>query len=328
MRAEALLDAIGDVRNVYIQQAQLRKKKHRQLPWIAAAAACLALVLTAGLLLRPSSNKYPPIPWPQAGGQTSLSAEFSLDPALTLPDTAEPIAVYQPVIPNLDALCAELAAFHGLDNQWKENDLHRYIATDTCLLEVEKDTGYWTYQDRTVIKFSNEPSILTDDEAIQIAKATAEHYGVDLAFLSNVQVGHGTISSADTPIGQEAIVGHDVYFYPSIDGYDVWGICRFMVSVNGTGQVSTVMKLYPEFALHAMEQAVSPADAFRAIQAGAGHFMDTTDATSVVFHSYDIIYYADFDPATQQQYCQPLYVFYGDDCRVLYPVLGEQRFRG
>ena len=72
MRAEALLDAIGDVRNVYIQQAQLRKKKHRQLPWIAAAAACLALVLTAGLLLRPSTGFLNCL-------QTPLSALQSLD---------------------------------------------------------------------------------------------------------------------------------------------------------------------------------------------------------------------------------------------------------
>lgn len=338
MRAEDLLDAIGNVRSSYVRDAEGRKKNRRWIPWTAAAAACLALVMGVGMFLQQRNATYPAIPWPQAGGEANTGTDFSLSPELTLPDTAEPIAVYMPVTPDLDALCAELAAFHGLENVWKENELHRYIATDTCLLEVEKDTGYWTYQNRTVNLYSADPSTLTDAQAIEIAKATATKYGVDLNVFSDVQIGYGLAGTADTPIGQEIITSHCVYFYPSIDGYDTWGICRFMVSVSGTGQVGSVMKLYPELTFYAMEEAVSPADAFRAIQKGNGHTIDTTDATSVVLHSYEIVYYVDFDPTAQQQYCQPVYVFYSDyldadgqvctnGYAVMYPVLGGHRFR-
>ena len=338
MRAEDLLDAIGNVRASYIADARFQKKNYRWISWAAAVAACLGLLIGVGTFLRSRDTAYPPIPWPQAGGAASTGTEFSLTPELTLPDTAAPIAVYTPVAPDMDALCAELAAFHGLENVWKENELHRYIATDICLLEVEKGTGYWTFQDRTVDRFSAEPSVLTDVQAIEIAKETAAEYGLDLRVFSDIQVGYGTMGTAETPIGQEVIVSHDVYFYPTIGGYSTWGICRFVVSVNGTGQVSSVMKLYPEWTLHAMEEAVSPAEAFRAIQKGNAHFPEAYDAASVIFHSYEIVYYVDFEPSEQLKYCQPVYVFYGncldadgqvcgDNYTVMYPVLGEHRFR-
>lgn len=49
MKAENLLDAIGDVKNAYIAELAGSRRSRSRRPWLAAIAACLALVLMIGL---------------------------------------------------------------------------------------------------------------------------------------------------------------------------------------------------------------------------------------------------------------------------------------
>lgn len=76
MRSEAILDAIGEADDRYIEEAAPRGKKAQKYAWMkwGAAAACLALAVYAGLRFLPPESSGPNVP----GGTGSL-------PMLTIP---------------------------------------------------------------------------------------------------------------------------------------------------------------------------------------------------------------------------------------------------
>ena len=264
------------------------------------------------------ANKYPPINWPKIGASSINVDKISVSTDMPLSEDASEMTIYKAKQPNIDEICKNLSSILSITEEWTVKDARRLIANEKYIVEVNTQTGYWSFQNRTItneLYGSSEQSSLTNDEVRQKAKEVAIKFGVDQTLFSKLSVGNIEQTTFDPQTNSEItkVVGHSVYFYPVIDGKDVWGIARFVVTLDGKGQVAGIMKSYPDLEIHSQVEAVSPKGASEKILSQEGIMMSDgpSDADAVVVNDYEVVYYIDIISFEEDNYFQPVYAFKG-----------------
>ena len=341
MKSHELLEVIGEAQDIYLLDAKIPKKKSTPV-WVkwTAMAACLILVIGLVIpelfILNPNNediggpgvtnpsidsnltNKYPPINWPEAGASSENVSKLSMSTDMPLSEDANEITIYKAKQPNIDDICKNLSSILSITEQWTVKDTRRFIANEKYIVEVNTQTGYWSFQDRSItngLYGSSKQSSLTNDEVCQKAKEVAIKFGVDQTLFSKLNIGNIEQTTLDPETESEItkVVGYNVYFYPVIDGKDVWGVARFMVTLDGTGQVAGIMKSYPDLEMHSQVKTISPKEASQKILSKEGIMMsdDPYDANAVVVDDYEVVYYIDIISFDEENFLQPVYVFKG-----------------
>ena len=341
MKSHELLEVIGEAQDSYVLDAKIPKKKSTPV-WVkwAAMAACLILVIGLVIpqlfLLNPNNediggpgvsnpsldsnlaSKYPQINWPEIGAPSKNVDKISMSADMPLSEAANEITIYKAKQPNIDEICMNLSSILSITENWTSKDVRRYIANEKYTVEVNTQTGYWSFQDRSItneLYQSSEQSSLTNDEVCQKAKEVAIKFGVDQTLFSKLSVGGIEQTTFDPQTDSEVtkVVGHNVYFYPVIDGKDLWGIARFVVTLDGKGQVAGIMKSYPDLEIHSQVKAISSKDASEKILSQEGIMIsdDPSDADAIVVNDYEVVYYIDIISFEEDNFFQPVYVFRG-----------------
>ena len=263
-------------------------------------------------------NTYPEINWPEVGGvqeQLPVSADVALE--LTDQSTAK---IYKAKAPNIPEICAYLKSFYNIADQWELVDDINIISSENTMMMVDLNTGYWVFKDNIIsnqLYSSQEAAAISADQAIDIATEIAKKHNVDLDVFCDIKatpIECEFVQSDSAPnITTSVVVGYDVYLYPIIDGKSVWGISRFIVTVDGNGSVARVVKSYPELEFCAEETIITKKHALSTIMQGEGYLMSShpTQADSIVINSCEIVYYLDIISFKEDNYCQPVYVFTG-----------------
>ena len=196
MKSYELLEVIGEAQDSYVIDAKAPKKKSTPV-WVkwAAMAACLILVIGLVIpelfILNPNNediggpgvtnpsidsnltNKYPPINWPKIGASSENVNKISMSTDIPLSEDTNEITIYKAKQPNIDEICMNLSSILSITENWTSKDVRRYIANEKYIVEVNTQTGYWSFQDRSItneLYGSSEQSSLTNDEVCQKAK--------------------------------------------------------------------------------------------------------------------------------------------------------------
>ena len=266
-----------------------------------------------------SENTYPEINWPALGSANHSDVKKEVNENFKIDSSDVKVNVYKVIKPDIDRIISDLNKKIQPINEWTYEDDRVYYADENQLIEVDTNTGYWFFQSRkeyTSLYNSTTPAKISSEQAINIAKKVAEEYNVDLQLFSDIQVGNIEYTPAQSIESSEEssiIIGYDIYFYPIIDGKNVWGVSRFNVTIDGNGNFVSVSKRFPELSFYSVENTISPDVALNQVIENKGHLTTDTpsEADSAIIDEYKIVYYIDVESLDSDYFCQPVYAFKG-----------------
>ena len=118
MKHEKLSQALNEVRDQYIEEAA-KKKRRNHAPWLGAVAAVLALVILAGIFLRPHSPQTPAVHL-----ETAPTESVSVQPPTLLPPITTGLPKYQiakPMYPTMLKYPTDSDSLFDEYDAWREN---------------------------------------------------------------------------------------------------------------------------------------------------------------------------------------------------------------
>lgn len=253
---------------------------------------------------------YPTLDLPQPG-QEKPSTDVVFEYNNEIVPNISRLLVYSFNDANLAQLENHLASVFSVDSTFKELDALRLYRDENMVIGIDTSNGSWSY---TNYKFDDTMyrdchSGLTDDECIQIAKKVAAEHDLDLSIFKNIIV---------TPVQQKIAtedsktIGHTVFFYPVINGYNVFGVSRFCVTINGYGDVSTIICVKKDITPFVEEPIIGIEEALNIITSSdTPTIVGDEDITNVRLIECNYGYYADTKPISEQPYLQPIMVLKG-----------------
>lgn len=179
--------------------------------------------------------------------------------------------------------------------------------------DFDVDSGKWSYVHDTD-EFKNGINLPSNEQAINIAKdfLLKNKLLKDKEFDIFKDIKVTPISSGDITTGDYKEIGRDVFFLPVIDGLNVYGLSRIIVSVGDNGKIIRVTKNNKDFILHKKEKLKTPEKSFEQIKLKKVPIEISHEAKTAIFDSVKLGYYEDSSTIDEQPYLQPVWVFEGE----------------
>ena len=282
------------------------------------------MVLSIAVVGCSSDKSYIPVPGiAMPGGETHTKIQFPED--LEMPETSTAKLYIQEVdikernrqvseIMAVDIEQVEMTEMPGSPDMIQS---YTKYELDKGRFTVENEIGYWTYDcdidDLDFQQLFDDPDLIydfpSDDEltkkAVEYARALRLYDGE----FSNVII----VDNTTEVWGKERVYEKDVYMYPSIDGYNVYGIFRIILKFNSLGEVKSVYKLANELGVHSDIKLKSREAVLKTLEAGEFSPSYSEELNDTVITSCHLAYYSDaiIDKKTRKSYVYPIYVLIG-----------------
>ncbi len=274
---------------------------------------------------------YNEINLPLVGAVDNNNIEIRVSDQLHFSTSGENVDVYR--ILKRDPVDTKASINDKVKNvsKWENKEDRWFNRNNNQLLEINKDTGYWFLQNTLILNSIYEEtraSELSREQCIAIATEVAELFEVDLDLFSNIKIGNIEYGQApvDGVMAAPTIVGHEVYFYPVLNGKNVWGNARFNVTIDRNGDVAAINKCYPIIEYASTEKAISQETALNALYNQKAHRMSAAphEADAAVIDNCELVYYIDSSSIGNDSYCLPYYVFTGRYVKDNVPIEGTE----
>lgn len=272
---------------------------------IVVAIVCLAFIGGALFLKTP---QYPDLFLAQPGQETPLNVNYKFNASTNqIPSKEKIYKVMPPAVNETEA--KKLALNFGVDGSvaYQENTKNFVISNGNKIFEVNKDTGFFSYADNDKLHNIDIQKNIPDDEKVKLIAADfLKEKGLLPGRFSNVKVVSQTTGSELQ--GDLRTISKDVWFYPVIDGKQVYGISRIIITVGNEGEIEGVNKYHRDFEFHAEAPLKSVQTAFDEVKNGKASNSIPPKATEASIVGVEIGYWEDPDAT----YLQPVYVFVGE----------------
>jgi hypothetical protein len=182
------------------------------------------------------------------------------------------------------------------------------------------EIGYWTYdlntdadEEESSYFIMNGDVVYTfpdDDTLRSMAVEYVNEHNIYNGEYSNVVVTDITTGMGET----ERVYRKNIYLYPSIDGYNVFGVFRITIEMDHNGQVHSVYKLANNVEVYASVNLKTRDDITEDLDQGNYSAGISSNLHDVEITSCHLAYYADavVDKTTGDTYVYPVYVLLGN----------------
>lgn len=252
---------------------------------------------------------YPDMFIAQPGQETPLNVNYKFNANTEhLPKT---VNVYK-VVKNQanETTVRQLGEKFGLEGTIElNNTLNQYILSDeNHILKVDKSNkNYFSYMDLEVAyNLDINKSIVDDHTAKKAAETFLKERDLLPERFNNIKVVPQT--SGSELENNLKVVAKDVWFYPTIDNKQVYGISRIIVTIGDNGSIEAVNNYYHDFELFKQEPIKTVQTAFEEMKQGKASNNIAPEAKEAIITSVHMGYWEDPD----QVYIQPVYVFVGE----------------
>lgn len=283
----------------------------------ASILLMICLMIFSGCQKQSEESAYPKLDLPETGSVESPDATYIISDQLTDEvQKTETILTYKFVAPDSKKIRQHLEEQFEQAESFSGDGSRNYSANENVILEIDDSNGFWTYTNKAIQEniYQPIPSRIGKEECKSLAIDIAKIHEVDLDMFSDIVVAPVEYSAAPSENGTASDpveIAYDVYFYPVINGKSVYGVSRFVVSLDGDGNVAGIKKEYKDIVPYKEETTISLAEAFDKLKTG-----DATIDVSTVYEEakvtdYNIVYYADVSSIDEQPYLQPIYYLEG-----------------
>jgi hypothetical protein len=256
------------------------------------------------------SNKIEKIEFPAVGDNTAgQSFKLNIESAVSkeLPKTANAIQ-----IKNIKSYTDRelLSIFNLTENKKKKESNYLVYENDEAKLSVY-DSGQFLYYSKSNNVFALDKKIeLSDKECIEKAKAFLEKNQLLKMDVFDIKVNNIT-KTDPANLDNEVVIGKDVYFSRSINGREVYGISRIIVTIASNGEISEVRSLFRNTG-SSIETKVKTLDkALEAVRKHDAMIEIESGVEKVDIERVEVVYWEDSSPSSETNYIQPLYRFIG-----------------
>jgi|GEM_PF-2166085 len=203
-----------------------------------------------------------------------------------------------------------LAAFNITD--YSKNDKSGYLIYENNKAELRiYDSGQFLYYSKmNNILTLNEKINLSDEECIKKAREFLEKNQLLNMDVFNISVNDITKTNAAN-LDDEDTIGKDVYFSRSINGSEVYGISRIIVTIAPNGEISEVRSLYRDTGNSIEAKVKSIEEAIESVENHDAMIEIEPGVERVDLEKLEIVYWEDSSPKSETQYIQPVYRFIG-----------------
>lgn len=276
---------------------------------------CLAIL--SGCQKQNKDVSYPELDLPKTGSVESPDATYSIGDQLAEDlQKTQTVMTYKFVTPDIKKVRQHLNDQFDTVQNFTNDGNRNYSASENVILEVDESNGFWTYTNKVVQEniYSPIPSRISEDECKSLASDIAKVHEVDLDMFTDIKVvpvEYSMAPSEDGTASDPIAVAYDVYFYPIINGKSVYGVSRFVVSLDGDGNVAGIKKQYKDIIPYQEETIISLDEAVNKLKAGEASVNVMSAYEQAEINEYNIVYYADVSSIDEQPYMQPIYCLEG-----------------
>jgi len=278
----------------------------------------LIIAFIAGYFLYIRPNRIPPLNIPKPGNEIpeidyKVTAKFD-----NLPTEAMVYRFKKPKDP--EAEIKSLAKIFGLNGevQYYQAANEYFIKEgvddrDYRLLRYQINTGRWVYTDMKeyMHNYDYKPQNLpSDEEAKKIALDFLKKNGIyDKRF---IYCGVAYESSGSALTNDYKVLRKDVNFFPVVDGKDVYGVSKIIVTVGDNGKIVEVTKWYKEIEEYKKVKIMPAEKAFEKVKNRKSSNSINPMAKSATIKEVVLAYWEDAGTIEEQPYLQPVWVFVGE----------------
>lgn len=278
----------------------------------------LIIVCIAGYFLYIKANRIPPLYIPMPGNEIpeidyKVTARFD-----NLPTEAMVYRFKKPKDPKAEI--KSLAKIFGLNGevQYYQAANEYFIKEgvddrDYRILRYQINTGRWVYTDMKeyMHNYDYKPQNLpSDEEAKKIALDFLKKNGIyDKRF---IYCGVAYDSSGSSLTNDYKILRKDVNFFPVVDGKDVYGVSKIIVTVGDNGKIIEVSKWYKEYEEYKKVKIIPVDKALEKVKKKEASTSINPRAKSATIKEAFLAYWEDAGTIDEQPYLQPVWVFTGE----------------
>ncbi|MDR0325113.1 MAG: hypothetical protein LBI19_03340 [Oscillospiraceae bacterium] len=289
------------------------KKAYRNLLIAAAAIPVILLCVLGYWFLVPKPSPIPDLFLPLAG-QAIPKVELSIETEVDVPKKANLYRFeinYKGRYNQFDRAASALGI-------WELDAVRDYVGNKDRLLGVtddgrikqitmEDDTGFWTYT------LSEEDSSLrkeapSNEEAERIASRFLDENQLRPERFSATSFGGKSMGSSFEDQLEYSVT---VFYYPTVDGYEVFGISRIAVEIDYNGEIEAVRSYYKDFVFDRVVDLAPPEQFYDVLLSGDTLCSIEPSAVSAKVTSIELAYWEDGGTIEDQPYLQPVWVYNG-----------------
>ncbi|MDY6095923.1 MAG: hypothetical protein U0N08_03575 [Oscillospiraceae bacterium] len=243
-----------------------------------------------------------------------VELELSLPETLNLPTTTSGI-VYRSVV-DLDASLTRAARLLGVDAaELKEMNpmtdafgMKAYPCLDGQL-DVEIETGYITYISNTEPKAVDSMEFPSDEQVETWARNAIQTGILDHADDVIIKVTETTGWDGE----RSGVQTKDVYIYPNVDGYAVFGVYRIVLAYDYSGKIVRLVMCCNPLVAETEATLKTPQELQSALSERAYSASADTNLENCEITSAALAYYMDSGPNEHGDFCMyPVYVLLGE----------------
>jgi len=275
--------------------------------YIILTSLVIILLLTAG---NQQSTTYPDIRMPEPGESgPSTGIEFKMNVSDKI--NSNTMKVYSIVKLDFVALKKDLKDKFAIKEEFVTKDDQMFFADDNIVVNCDLSNGFWTYTNKKIDTSLYEnaiPSNLSEERCKEIAQKTAKKYGLDTSIYKKIIITPIECKPAD---GKSVKIGNIVYFYPEVNGLNVYGVSRFCVALDANGEIASINNYYKMIKPYKDEKIVNVEEAIDLIKANKCTVTGEEDILSATITDYKFGYFDDPSSFDEQPYMQPVIILSG-----------------